>query len=175
MGKYKGKTEGIKLCTRCGSSTTYINPRNEEDWRYHDGKVYCKLCHNKLFRTPADRAKEKYRHKKCRLCDIEIHKGEYNSPITGKWLCNFCKKSLLDNIDNTKLERVLIEIDLDEAILEREKERAKLWVIKMFERMKEGFIEYGYNDEQYEGFLVSTYKNTQANFPETIEVELNEV
>ena len=45
----------------------------------------------------------------------------------------------------------------------------------MFEKMKQGYLEYGYDDESYITFLRVTYKRTDINFPETIEAELNEV
>ena len=90
------KTKTIKQCVKCGSTTTYVSKDGYEQWRYHDGKTYCNICCDREFR---DCSKEIYRHRHCRLCKNEIHKGEYHSELTGKWLCNICKKTLLDNMD----------------------------------------------------------------------------
>jgi hypothetical protein len=44
----------------------------------------------------------------------------------------------------------------------------------MFEKMKSEYIDYGYSDEGYEGFLVQTYVSTKESFPESIKSELEE-
>lgn len=165
-----GKIKGFKQCCKCDASTTYVSKTGKAYWYQRDNMIYCKVCYDRKFRN---RTNEIYRHKHCRICSADIREGEYHSPITGKWLCNICKKSLLDTVDSTELEHVLVDIEYDVSI--QDKERAKLWVTKMFKQMKEAFLEYGYTDELFITFILITYKQTNMNFPETIEAELNEV
>lgn len=49
-----GRTKIIdkSICFNCGSTTTYIDKKNNEHWNYHDGKKYCEKCNNKLFKNP---------------------------------------------------------------------------------------------------------------------------
>lgn len=46
----------MKQCSNCGSTTTYIqvrkNERKNEHWYYHNGKIYCQKCRDRLFKDP---------------------------------------------------------------------------------------------------------------------------
>lgn len=109
---------------------------------------------------------------RCGVCKNLIKFGDHYSKITKSWTCKMCADSLINHIDSVKLEDIIHEVDFDDTIFD--KERCKRWIVKVFDKEKEDYVEYGYGNETYGQFLRITYTSTDQSFPNTVKEELNE-
>ena len=95
--------------------------------------------------------------------------------------CRDCIKELRQNAKDACIDAVLENIYrsrnpncLFSAIEIKDKIEAVVYCLGQFKKMKREYIDCGYKDESYEGFLVQTYVSTKESFPETIKEEIEE-
>ncbi len=116
----------------------------------------CVQCGGPIYREGA--GFDIYIHKKCdkqRRKDLKQYAKEASL------------NEVLNNIQRSRNPNMVIShIDINDKI------ECALWCGSQFEKMKQDYIDNGYGDESYEGFLVQTYVSTKESFPDTIKAEL---